>query len=158
MGGGSKQKTNQTQNTSFNNTSTYGYQPGAESEDINKLRDFKFSKDPGIGYAFSHAKQDLKDSYNNPIGGFYSPNMRDSQIRAGLATLGQQEAQANSEAGQQLQGAEYGKRATVAGLTAPRLVQQSSSGTGTGAQQGVTQQSPDILGALIGGAASGATA
>lgn len=158
MGGGSKQKTNQTQNTSFNNTSTYGYQPGAESEDINNLRDFQFTKDPGIGYAFSHAKQDLKGSYNNPIGGLYSANMRDSQIRAGLATLGQQEAQANSEAGQQLQGQQFGQKAAVASMTAPRLTQVSSSGSGTGAAQGVTQQSPDILGALIGGAASGATA
>lgn len=152
--GGSKQKS--TQNTSFNNTSSYGWQETPEPEGSKAVRDFTFTKDPVIGYSFARARQDLQDSYKNPIGGFYSPNMRDSQIRAGLATLGQLEAQANSEAGQQLQSSQFGQRTAYASLTAPRLTQTSSSGTGT--QQGVTQQSTDVLGALVGGAASGAAA
>jgi hypothetical protein len=152
--GGSKQKTNQ--NTSYSNQTNYGWQATPDTKDTDALRNFTFSKDPSIGYSFARARQDLQDSYRNPIGGFYSPNMRDSEIRAGLSTLGQQEAEANSEANQQLQGQQFGQKATVASLTAPRLVQTSSSGTG--AQQGVVQQSPDMLGTLIGGAASGAAA
>jgi hypothetical protein len=152
--GGSKTRTNQS--TSFNNTNAYGWQPTPETPGSNAVRDFTFNADPHIGYSYSHARQDLTDSYKNPIGGFYSPNMRDSQLRAGLSTLAQQEAEAQSEANQQLQGQRFGQAVTYASLTAPRLTQTGSSGTGS--QQGVTQQSPDILGPLIGGAASGAAA
>jgi hypothetical protein len=144
-----KQETTQSGTTNTNTTNTYGYQPGAQSADIDALRNHQFTADPRIGYSYSRQRQQLQDSYNNPLGGYYSPTMRDSQIRAGIASLGQQEAQDYSAANQQLQGQQFAQKATVAGLTAPRLEQTGGSTTGQTSGTGMTTQSGGLLGDIL---------
>jgi hypothetical protein len=146
-----KRKTTQTQSQSYNNANTYGHVTTPETADIAAMRDFKFTADPSIGNAFGSAKNQIANSFNNPIGGVYSGNMRDSILRSSLSDLGQREAMARSEANQSLQGQQFGQRAAVAGMTAPRLVQTGGSGTGSSSGTTIQGQSPlDTIGQIAG--------
>lgn len=153
------QQTTQTQNQNYSNSSTYGFVTPTDSDDVKRLRDFKFQVDPSIGYAFGSAKNAVGNSFSNPLGGFYSPAMRDAILRSSLADLGQREAQAKSAAYNETQGQRYAQQAAVAAMTAPRLVQLSSQGTGTstGTGTGTTTQSGGLLESLLVGAAQGAS-
>lgn len=146
----------QQQTTHHANTNTYGYMPGPGSADIDTLRNFQFTVDPSIGYVYGNARNQAANSFNNPLGGVYSPQMRDSILRSTLSDLTQREGQARSEAYQQTQGARFGQVATVAGLTAPRLVQTGSSGSSSGTSQGSTTQPSNFLENLMVGVATGA--
>ncbi len=150
------QNTNQTQ--SYNNTSSYGWQAPPDTADVQALRNFQFSADPSVGYAFGSAKSAIGNSFNNPLGGVYSPQMRDAILRGSLSDLAMKESQAKTEANQALQGQQFGQRAAVAGLTAPRLVQTGGSGTSAGTGTGTTTQSGGLLGDLLVGGATGAAA
>lgn len=151
-----KKKQEQKQTQSFNNTSRYDWMAPPESADVATLRNFKFSADPSIGNAFGSAKNQIANSFNNPIGGVYSGNMRDSILRSSLSDLAQKESMARGEANNALQGQRFGQAATVASMTAPRLTQTGSSGSGSG--QSTAVQSGGLLESLIGGAATGAAA
>lgn len=152
--GKKKAETKQTQ--SFNNTNSYGFMTPPDTGDIAALRDFKFNVDPSVGYAYGSAKNQIANTFNNPAGGNYTPQMRDAILRSQYAQLAQGEAGARSEAAQALQGQQFGQRAAVAGLTAPRMVQTGSSGTGQ--SQGMTQQSGNLVESLISGGATVAAA
>lgn len=151
-----KTRTTTNQSQSYANTNSYGWQTAPETADVAALRDFKFQADPSIGYAFGSAKSAIGNSFNNPLGGVYSPQMRDAILRSSLSGLAQQESQAKSEAHQGLQGQQFAQRAAVAGMTAPRLVQLGSSGTSTG--QGNSVQSSPLLPDLLAAGATGAAA
>lgn len=154
-----KKATQQTQqNTSFNNTQTYGWQTPPESADVEALRGFKFQADPSIGFAYGSAKNQIANTFNNPAGGYYTPQMRDAILRSSLQALGQQEAAAKSQAYNETQGQRFGQAATLASLTAPRMVTTGSSGTGTSTGTATATQAGNLLESLIGGAATGAAA
>lgn len=158
-----QQTQQQQQSSAFNNTNTYNWMTAPETADVQALRDFKFTADPRIGYTYGNARNQAANSFNNPIGGNYSPQMRDQILRSTLSDLSQREGQAYSEANQGLQGQQFAQRGALASLTAPRLVQSGSSGTGTGTSSGSgtsVQSSPiwtDLLLAGVSGA-SGAAA
>lgn len=144
-----KTTTNQTQNSQT--TASYGYQPGASSADIDAVRDFKFTADPSIGYAFANAKNQIGNSFNNPLGGLYNGNMRDAILRSTTSNLAMQESQAKSEANQALQGQRFGQKSAVAGLTAPRFVQTGGTSSGTSSGQQVYSPSTlDTIGQVAG--------
>lgn len=106
---------------------------------------------------YGQARNRLASSFNNPIGGSYSPNMRDAMSRSGNRDLLQQESQAEGEANADLQGAQYGQKYSLASLTAPRT--QTSSGqyfgnaSGTGTSATSQPMWPDLVGAGVTGAA-----
>lgn len=149
-----KKKTTQQQTQNYNNTNTYGWQQMPDTADIAALRDFQFTADPSIGYTYGNARNQLANSFNNPLGGNYSPQMRDQIQRSGNADLAQREGQARSEANQGLQSLRFGQRAAVAGMSAPRLVQ--TGGSGTSSANGTTTQSGGMLGDILTGFAMGA--
>lgn len=153
-----KQTQQTTQNQNFQNTNTYGFMSAPETADVAAVRDFKFQADPSIGYAFGSAKNAIGNSFNNPLGGNYSPQMRDAILRSSLSGLAQQESQAKSEANQALQGSQFAQKNVVANLTAPRLVQTGGSGSSSGTGSGTTTQSGGLLESLLVGGASGAAA
>jgi len=105
--------------------------PGADSPDIQKLRDQKFQVDPTIGARLGEAERTLKQSFVNPAGGYTTPQMRDAILRSQTRELFQQ-AGAQTRAGQyDVNNQNYARNAFVAGLTAPPLVQTGSTGTST---------------------------
>jgi hypothetical protein len=146
-----KKKSTQQQQTSYNNVNTYGYTAPPESADVSAVRNFKFTADPSIGYNFASAKNQVANSFNNPIGGYVTPEIRDRILRSSLSNLAMQESQAKSEANQQLQGAQFGQKAAVASMTAPRLIQTGGYGTGSSSGQAVQGQSGlDTVGQIVG--------
>lgn len=128
--------TSQSQAGQFNTANTFERLPGAESADIAKAREQKFRVDPTIGARVGEAQRTLKSSFNNPVGGFYTPAQRDAIMRSQSRELFQQSG-AQTRAGQyDVNNQDAARNQFIAGLTAPPLVQTSSSGTSSGTSSG----------------------
>lgn len=122
------------------------------------MRDFQFTADPRVPYTYGKARQNIKESYANPLGANTTASIRDAATRASFEDLGQQEAQALREEDYARQGLNYARTADVANLTQPRMVQTSQSGTSSGTSSGNTNttQSQGALPSIIqGGSAVG---
>jgi len=157
--GKKKQTTTQSgsQNSNYANTNTFDWKTAPDTQDTQAFRDWRPQIDPGLGYQYETAKQKLASSFNSPMGGYVTPQMRDAQLRTGMRNLNQDEAQAfrqgyadvNSQRGTQL--------GALAALTRPQLVQTGSSGTASGTSTGnsTTVQSGGFLGDLALGAVQG---
>lgn len=157
MSSKNRQQTTQTQNQSYSGASTYGWQTPPDTEDIDAMRDFQFSADPRVPYTFARARQNIGESFNNPMGANTTQAIRDATLRASYEDLGQQEAQALREENYARQGLEFAKRADVAAMTQPRMVETSRSGTSSGTSAGNTVQSQGALpGITSGGSTVGA--
>ncbi len=72
-----------------------------------------------IRAGFERARQDNANSYNNPLGAYTTPDVRDKAIREQNSQLGQNESIALGNAANQNQQNAFGQQATVAGLMAP---------------------------------------
>lgn len=68
---------------------------------------------------FDRARQDLSNSYINPLGAYTTPDVRDKAMREQNFNLDQGQAVALGNAANQNQQNAFGQQATVAGLTAP---------------------------------------
>lgn len=117
--------------TKSQTTNTYGYQPGAQSADIDALRGMKATVDPSIPYFFAQRRKDLEGSYNNPYGASTTPAVRDNAMRAASRGLDQAQGQAMSEAQYNADNSNFQRQGVIAGMTAPQLVQTGGSSTGT---------------------------
>jgi hypothetical protein len=120
------------------------------------MRNFQFSADPRVPYSFARTRQNIGATYDNPLGAYTHPAIRDAAQRASFEDVGQQEAQALREENYTRQGLDYARTADVAAMTQPRIVQQSSSGTSSGTNNANTTQSQNPLGSIVqGGSAIG---
>lgn len=156
MSSKNKTQTTQTQNQSYNGTNTYDWMTPPDTADIANMRDFQFGADPRVPYTFAKTRSNVAESYNNPTGAYSTPALRDAALRASYEDIGQQEGQALREENYARQGLEYAKRADVASLTQPRMVQTGQSGNSSGTNTGNTVQSQGALPAIIqGGSAVG---
>lgn len=139
---GSKKKTT-------TNTNTYGWQASPGSADIDALRGMKAKADTNIPYLYARMREKLGNSYNNPMGAYTSPAVRDAVSRNAGQGLALDEAQAVRASQQQADNVNYGRQAGVAAMTAPQLVQ-------TGGTQ--VQKTPKDWGSLLfGGQGAGGT-
>ena len=160
MSSKNKQQTTQVQNQNqaYSGTNTYGWMTPPDTADIEAQRNFQFTADPRVPYTFAKTRSNLAESYNNPAGAYSTPALRDAALRASYEDIGQQEGQALREENYARQGLEYAKRADVASMTQPRLVQESQSGTssGTNNSSGTSVTSQGMLPSIIqGGSAVG---
>lgn len=142
----SKQK----QTSSNQTANSYGWQANPGSADIDKLRNAKFEIDPGLAAQYGRQRRDLQSSFQQPTGAFLSPQVRDAQLRSGQERLGRDEAQASREGAYDVNRLNFGRDATVAGMTAPQLTQVGSSSTGSG----TVTQTPSALSTATGIASS----
>ncbi len=88
---------------------------------------------------FARAKQNLNNSYNNPLGAFQTADVKEKSMRSQNRDLDQNLGMALGEAAQQNAQAKFGRQATVAGLTSPQMYNASQTtrvsdpwGTATG--------------------------
>lgn len=134
----SKQKTQQAQTQSHNNTTsnTWGWQNHPGSPGIDKLRSAQFTIDPTIPYRSASARNELDRNLQNPLGGYSTPSMRDAIARSGRRRIDQDESQANREGSFDVNRLNYARDASIAGMTAPVLTQTGSTSSGTGTQSG----------------------
>lgn len=143
-------------------TNQYGWEQMPDSQDIAALRGYREQVDPSIGASYSRRQTNLRSSYQNPLGAYTTPAMRDAALRSQEGELEQEYGQAQRQGYNDIQGRTGQRLAGLASLTAPNMVQSggSSSGTssgtysGTGSNTGQTSQSEPLLPSLIGGAAS----
>lgn len=138
--GKDKSKTTQSQNTSFNNQAQYGWQQTPDTADTSALRSWKPQIDPGLASQYGRARNDLNSSFLNPIGGYTNASLQEKQRRTGMENLNQQEAQAFRGGQYDVNQQRLGQLGTLASLTAPRLTQTGSSGTGNMTGQSDTSQ------------------
>lgn len=150
---GKKTKTEQTQNTAYNNTAQYGWQETPDSSDTKALRNWNPQIDPGLSAQYGRARNDLKGSFLNPTGGYTNAAVRDAQMRTGNERLNEQESNAFRGGQYDVNQQKYGQLSGLAALMAPRLTQTGSSGTGTGSGTSTTSQSGGLLGDILGGVA-----
>lgn len=129
MGLSSSEQEQKSKNTTDN---TFTRLPGASSPDIDKLREAKFDIDPGLSAEYGKARSDLNKSFQQPLGAYLSPQVRDAQMRSGNERLNRDEAEAMRKGQYDVNNMKYGRDVTVAGMTAPPLVQTGSSSSGTG--------------------------
>lgn len=106
-----------------------------DSPDIVGLRDYKETLDPSIDYGKARRDRNIKSSFNNPLGAFTTAGQRDATQRSLLAESEQDYGQQRRVAYNDMQNRTAARKANLAGLTAPRLVQsgedQSNSGSNT---------------------------
>ena len=161
----SKQTTTQntTSNQNYSGTTSYGWMTPPDTADTQALRDFQFQVDPSISNIYSQARNRIANQYASPIGGNYTPQMRDQILRSSYRDLAQQESAAHSSAYNETQGQRFGQRTALASMTAPRLAVtgQSGSSSGTSSGTGAQTQTPSTISTvtdLIGGVSAGVTA
>jgi hypothetical protein len=144
-----------TQNQNYNNTASYGWQNTPDTADISAYRDYRPEVDPTIGFRAGSAKRQLANSFINPLGGASTPQ-RDEAIRRSMSRGIDEQAGMESRAGAyDVNQQRAGQLGSLAALTAPRLVQQSSSGTSSGTNN--TSMGNNLFGDILGigqGAAS----
>jgi len=143
-------KTTQNQTQSFNNANTYGQITPQDTQDTQNFRAWNPQIDPGLASQYGNAKNQFTSSFNNPLGGYQTAQTRDAQQRTGLRQLNQDEAQAFRSGSYDVNNQKAGQLGSLAALTAPRILQTGSSGSGTGSGTSTQVQSGDLLGQLIG--------
>jgi hypothetical protein len=131
--------------TKSESTNTYQYLQPPDTQDIKDLRSMDIQEDPGIGHQFALLKENVHNSYMNPLGAYTTPDVREKQLRATDMDINQQETQAHRVGQYDVNQQRIGKQTGLAALTAPKLAQ--TGGTQT------TTQSGDILGQIIGAGA-----
>lgn len=137
-----------------------------DSEDITALRGYRETLDPSIAHGYARRQSSLRNSYQNPLGQYTTPAMRDAALRSQEGDLEQEYGQAQRVGYNDMQQRTGQRLAGLAGLTAPRLTQTgetssgSSSGTssgtysGQGTNSGTATQSESMLPQIIGSAAT----
>lgn len=126
---------------------------------VDTLGGFQFEHDPRIGNAFSRQRTAAHESFHNPMGGFTTPALRQSILRASDEDSTQNEAQANMNENFGFQGMKYGQLYDQANLKRPNTVQTggttNSSGTSSGTSTTQVQQPFDFNSIIQGGAGIG---
>lgn len=119
----------------------------------------KASADPSIPYMAGAARQELENSYNNPLGSYTSPAVHEALDRSAGQRLAMDAATATQASQREADNINYGRRAGEAAALAPQLIQTGGSSSGSGTMQGTQTQSggfwSGLLTAAIGGAAQG---
>lgn len=139
----SKKKTQTTQ------TNTYGWEAPKDTADITALRGTQFSEDPGIAHQYGLLKERQDQAYDNPLGGYTTPDVRMKQKLATNNDINQQESMAHRQGQYDVNMLNNAKLQGLAALTAPKLVQTGGTGTTT-QNDGIM----GILGPLIGAAST----
>lgn len=103
--------------------------------DITKLQgmaDTSYDYATPLRNQYARAEQQLSRSYNNPLGAYTTADVRDKTKNAQNQAMSQNLGMDLANAAQQSNAARFGQQATVAGLTAPRMYNSSSSQPFTG--------------------------
>lgn len=97
--------------------------------------------DPNIGFRAAGARNRLQRSFNNALGGYITPQMRDRLMQSGSRDIDQQAAVEGRLGAYDVNQQKGGQLGSLAALMAPRIVQTGSSGTGTSSMSGTSSGS-----------------
>lgn len=116
----------------YNPAADAGYVAPPVTQDITKAREDTYKVDPGVAAAFGQARNEIKESFDNPFGGYATDALRQSEERTRLGGLGQQQAVALQSASNDAHAANINKDLQLAALTKPQLVQNPRAGQPSG--------------------------
>lgn len=150
--GKKKQKTEQQQQQSFN-ANTSNTTSVADTPDIQAYRAWQPQTDPGLSYQYANARNRLNQSFDNPLGGYATPAMRDAMQRSGNRQLNQDESQAFRQGTYDVNAQKGAQLGSLAGLTRGTTSTGTSSGTGSMTGTGTTTQSGISWGEILGAGA-----
>jgi hypothetical protein len=118
-----------------------------DTPDIIAARQNRAQIDPSIGARLGEKERQLQSTFDNPMGGYTTPQIRDAVMRSGQRELAQQAGQQTREGAYDVNRLNQSRNLALAGLT--RGEDTSSTGTATGK---ITQaESPFKVGAAVAG-------
>ncbi len=150
--GHKKQESKQQSQQSFS-TATSGSTSVPDTPDIQAFRGWQPQTDPGLSYQYANARNRLNQSFDNPLGGYATPAMRDAMQRTGNRQLNQDESQAFRAGAYDVNQQKAGQLGALAGLTRGTNTTGTSSGTGNMTGTGTTTQSGISWGEILGAGA-----
>lgn len=142
-----------TQKMPFEKTNEYGWLTPPDTEDIKSYRGWNPERDPSRPYQFARQRRDILNLYNNPLGAYTTPELREQMTKSALEENAQQEGQSALEENAQYNNLLGNKYSDLAKITAPQL--QNTKQYGYESQQ---KQGSGLLGSLVGGGLSVAAA
>lgn len=92
----------------------------------------KATTDPTIPFRAAKQRQAMTQSYQNPFGSASTPATMEAMGRATNQAMDQQEAAETAASQFQADQSNFARQATIAGMTAPRLVQTGGTQTQSG--------------------------
>ena len=102
-----------------------------DTPDIIAARADKAQMDPSIGYRLGEKERQLNESFQNPMGGYTTPQIRDAVMRSQQRELAQQAGQQAREGAYDVNRLNQSKNLALAGLTRGTQEKYSSEGKGT---------------------------
>src|SRR5574343_301560 len=111
-----------------------------ETQEVKDLKNFRYEKDPRLPFIFANRKQDYAESYDNPLGAYTTPMVRDQAVRANNAKLDQEYAAASAAENAQSNNIRLGQLTSIADRMSPQLVQKTGGfnwGAALGAAAGI---------------------
>ena len=136
-----------TQQLPFEQNNEYKWFTPPDTEDVKAYRGWEPERDPSRPYQFARQRRDILNLYNNPLGAYTTPELRESMTKSALEENAQQEGQSALEENAQYNTQKGGKLSDIAKMTAP--VQQQTKGFGFNSQQ---KQGGGFWGSLAQGA------
>lgn len=142
-------------------TNTPGWSPPPRTAEVSNLQsmvDQPVDYATPIRNAYARADQDVKRSYNNPLGGYTTATVRDRSYQSQKKDLAQNMGMDLANAAQRSASDRFGRQATVAGFTQPTMynaqsVQKTSDPLGTA--MGLAGMGTNVATGLMGGSGKG---
>ncbi len=149
-----KTETTQQSQQAFN-TAQSGSTSVPDTPDIQAYRQWQPQTDPTIPYAAASAHERLHSSFDNPLGGYATPAMRDAIQRSGDRQIDQNASQAFRTSAYDVNQQKAGQLGNLASLTRGVNTTGTSIGTGnmSGTGTGTTTQSGISWGEILGAGA-----
>jgi len=119
----------QTTDQKYQNTATYSQIQPESNKYIDAYAAYRPEVDPSIGYRAGEAKRRLGASFQNALGGFVTPLMKDKLLREGNRDIDQSAGQETRVGQYDVNQLRQGQLGSLAALMSPRIVQSGSSGT-----------------------------
>jgi hypothetical protein len=132
-------KKKQEQKSTQTSSASYGWEKSPITPEMQGVIDMSNQPaqiNPAIQGAFGGIENEIKGSYNDPMGSYTTNAVREKSLRSNLMQMGTEKAKAMNEGYFDANQRKFGEKVTAAGMTAPQLVQTGS--TSSGSQ--VTQQ------------------
>lgn len=132
----------------YESNKEYDWKMTPDTADITAFRNFQPQADPSQGFRFARQRQGFLNTFQNPLGSYTTPELREQVTRSGLEEIGQNEQQVMRESQFDLNRLKMGQLGDLASLTRPQLVNTKETGYQTNAKQG-----GGFFSSLLGGAA-----
>ena len=146
-------KKNKTQQMPFEKNNEYKWFTPPDTEDVKAYRNWTPERDPSRPYQFARQRRDILNLYNNPLGAYTTPELREQMTKSALEENAQQEGQSMLEENAQYNNQLGGKYSDLARITSPQLQNTKQSG-----YDSVQKQGGGVLNTLVNGGLSVAAA